>query len=177
MLAGTPWTPEHFGRLSEKHVASIYGWLLFRSDASTAADLAVETLAEAWQHRARFRGDDDSVGGWLMGIARNLLLRYYRSHRVENAARARIGMRLTTEAVDETDEVERRLLGEALRPQLEMAMKSLSANEREAVEEHIVAGRPYADLAPLLGCTEQAARLRVSRGLRRLRRELKGVKL
>jgi RNA polymerase sigma-70 factor (ECF subfamily) len=48
------------------------------------------------------------------------------------------------------------------------AMADLPAGMRDAVALRIVESRPYAAIAAELGCTEQAARLRVSRGLRRL---------
>jgi DNA-directed RNA polymerase specialized sigma24 family protein len=47
-------------------------------------------------------------------------------------------------------------------------MAELPASLRDAVALRIVEAQPYSAIAVELGCTEQAARLRVSRALRRL---------
>ena len=48
----------------------------------------------------------------------------------------------------------------------------LSHDQREAMTLRVIEGRPYEEIARTLSCTEQAARARVSRGLRRLTRLL-----
>jgi len=48
------------------------------------------------------------------------------------------------------------------------ALSRLSVEQREALTLRVVDGRPYEEVARILGCTEQAARARVSRGLHRL---------
>ena len=48
------------------------------------------------------------------------------------------------------------------------AYQSLSPDQRDALTLRVVEGRPYPEVASALSCTEQAARARVSRALRRL---------
>lgn len=55
-------------------------------------------------------------------------------------------------------------LAEALRA----AAATLSDRQFEAVRLRVATGLSYADVASALGCTEGAARVRVSRGLARL---------
>jgi RNA polymerase sigma-70 factor (ECF subfamily) len=52
------------------------------------------------------------------------------------------------------------------------AFTLLSEEQREALTLRVVEGRPYAEVAEQLSCTEETARARVSRGLRRLARVL-----
>lgn len=52
------------------------------------------------------------------------------------------------------------------------AVRALPPKQRTAVVHRIVADRPYAEIAEVLGCSEDAARQSVSAGLRRLREEL-----
>ena len=64
-------------------------WLRARvADPDVATDLLAETFAEVVCSIERYRGEgDESAVGWVWGIARNLLRRYYRRQRVETAAR------------------------------------------------------------------------------------------
>jgi RNA polymerase sigma-70 factor, ECF subfamily len=48
------------------------------------------------------------------------------------------------------------------------AIASLPPADRDALELRVVEDRPYSEVASQLRCTPQAARLRVSRALRRL---------
>jgi RNA polymerase sigma-70 factor (ECF subfamily) len=43
-------------------------------------DLTIETFVRAWKSRHRFRGDDSAALGWLLKIARNLVIDAYRRH-------------------------------------------------------------------------------------------------
>ena len=48
------------------------------------------------------------------------------------------------------------------------ALDELPERDREALSLRVIEARPYREIATLLGCSEQAARVRVSRGLQRL---------
>ena len=48
------------------------------------------------------------------------------------------------------------------------ALTTLSAEQREAMTLRVIEQRPYSEVAEMLACTEQTARARVSRGLKRL---------
>jgi RNA polymerase sigma-70 factor (ECF subfamily) len=69
-----------FGRLyEEKHVLvfrHIYG--LCGGPTALAEDLTAETFMRAWQARTSFTGDRDAAVGWLLRIARNLVIDYHR---------------------------------------------------------------------------------------------------
>jgi RNA polymerase sigma-70 factor (ECF subfamily) len=47
-------------------------------DSSTAADLADETIARAWQSRATYDPDQGTPRQWIYGIARNVRSRHLR---------------------------------------------------------------------------------------------------
>jgi RNA polymerase sigma factor (sigma-70 family) len=51
-------------------------------------------------------------------------------------------------------------------------LRRLGVRDRAVLYLALVEGRPYADVARTLGCTEEAARARASRALRRLRSDL-----
>ena len=162
--------PDAFVAFYREHSRALLTFFARRTlDAEVAADLTAETFAAAYAARARFRGRGEGSGPWLYGIARNKLSRYYRSSRVEVEARARIGLpeqvSLCESDIARIEElVDFAPTGQAVRE----ALRELSARDREAVSLRVVDARSYREIAALLGCSEQAARVRVARGLQRL---------
>jgi RNA polymerase sigma-70 factor (ECF subfamily) len=84
---------------------------------------------------------------------------------VETRARRRLGLPTDLASEDGYAAVEDRL---SPRAALAEALETLSEHEREALELRVVDELPYADVASRLGVRPAAARLRVSRALRRL---------
>jgi RNA polymerase sigma factor (sigma-70 family) len=138
-------------------------------DVEAARDLTAETFAQAFEHRRRFRGSTDvEARGWLYGIARHQLSRYARSGMVERKAVERLGIRLPTVGADDYARVVE-LAGLAqLRERVAAAFGELSDRQRDALRLRVVDERPYYEVAQTLGISEQTARARVSRALRRL---------
>jgi len=166
-LSGTD--GEAFGVLYDRHVESIFAWCRART-GEAAADLTAEVFARAWLHRRRFRDEaSGSAGPWLFGIAGNLYRDWQRRRRVETSARKRLGL---PELVEDPDlaRVDERL---SLPAEAIEAIASLPLADRHALQLRVVEDRPYSEVASRLACTPQAARLRVSRALRRLQTNLK----
>ena len=114
---------------------------------------------------------------WLFGIARNLLRQYHKHHRIETAARRRLGIALDLAGFEDYEAVEERLQAGALGPQLRDAVGALPSDQRLALELRVVDQLDYEEVAGRLGISQNAARLRVSRALRSLfveRREATG---
>ena len=157
---------EAFRIVYDRHAARVLRFLESRcDDRDTALDLTAEVFARAWLFRRRFR---DEAGGsalpWLLGIARNVLRASLEGRRVEAEARRRLGLEARDVAVaahaqwllDDDGEVE-------------AVLAQLPSHERDAVALRVVESLSYRDVAGRLGCSEAAARVRVHRGLERLR--------
>jgi RNA polymerase sigma factor (sigma-70 family) len=154
-----------FAELYRRHAPTVHDWFR-RRIAAVASDLTAETFAQAWLSRRRFRDQrDGSALPWLLGIARNTLRASARRHRVETRARARLGLPLDLATEDGYDRVDARL---SLGWELTRALDELPEHERSAVELRVVDQLAYAEIADRLAIRPAAARLRVSRGLRRL---------
>src|SRR5262245_4621094 len=154
-----------FGVLYERHALRIYRWSRRRLEWA-ASDLTAETFAQAWLGRDRFR--DEHAGSalpWLFGIARNVLRETARLDRLETRARERLGLPLDLAAEEGYAKVEERL---SPRVALAAALDDLPEHEREALELRVVGELPYDAVAEQLAIRPAAARLRVSRALRRL---------
>jgi RNA polymerase sigma factor (sigma-70 family) len=154
-----------FGVLYGRHAAAVHDWFA-RRVAWAAADLTAETFARAWLSRRRFSDERDGTAlPWLLGIARNVLRESARADRVETAARRRLGLPLVVAEDDGFTDVDDRL---SPQPSLRAALEELPPHERRALELRVVDELPYDDVARSLRIRPAAARLRVSRALRRL---------
>jgi len=160
-----------FTELYDRHVAQINAWARARV-GEHAADLTAEVFARAWLARRRFRDEGGgSAAPWLLGIAGNVLRESLKKAAVESKARRRLGLPAALASDDGLEAVEERLSlpAAALR-----AVRDLPESEREILTLRVVEERPYREIAEQLGCSSQAARLRVSRALRRLHATLEG---
>lgn len=154
-----------FGELYRRHASTVHGWFRRRL-AWAASDLTAEAFAQAWLSRRSFRDEaDGSALPWLLGIARNVARESARRNEVETRARRRLGLPTDLASEDGYADVEERL---SPRTALTDALETLPDHEREALELRIVDELPYTDVAARLGVRPAAARLRVSRALRRL---------
>lgn len=157
--------PSAFSELYARHVGEVYRWFRRRLDWA-ASDLTAETFARAWLGRGRFRDErDGSALPWLLGIASNVLADTIRRNRIETRARERLGLPLDLAGEDGYTAVEERL---SPRDALTRGLGSLPAHERDALELRVVDELSYAQVAKRLAIRPAAARLRVSRALRRL---------
>jgi RNA polymerase sigma factor (sigma-70 family) len=157
--------PAAFSALYVRHARTIHIWFA-RRIGWAAADLTAETFARAWLSRARFEDQrDGSALPWLLGIAANVLADSIRRDRIETRARERLRLPLDLAGEDGYTAVEQRL---SPRQALREALESLPPHEREALELRVVDELPYEQVAARLAIRPAAARLRVSRALRRL---------
>ena len=90
-------------------------------------------------------------------------------------ARARLGMPLAFADCEDYERVDEREEAVAMGPRLHGALSSLPSEQRRALQLRVVHGLPYEEVAGRLGCSQNAARLRVSRGLRALTVQLRGA--
>ena len=161
---------ESFVALYREHAEGLLAFFARRTlDGEAAADLAAETFAQALASRQRFGDHGEGAGPWLYAIASHQLAHYYRRGRASAKARERLGMPARAElSQEDLQRIEELIDLGAVAGEVRRAMAELPASLRDAVALRIVEAQPYSAIAVELGCTEQAARLRVSRALRRL---------
>jgi RNA polymerase sigma-70 factor (ECF subfamily) len=168
LILGAHKDPDLFRLLYDRYSARLHRFFWRRTDnREVALDLTAETFAQAWLARKRFQDlAGGNAGPWLFTIARRLLIASVEKQTLE------------TRALDEL-QVEMRPNSDELRPHqgwldgldadLQEVLAELPSQQRQAVELRIVRELPYAAIGRHLGCSPTAARIRVSRGLRRLR--------
>lgn len=161
--------PEAFAQFYERHAEDVLRYFARHTlDPSSAAELTSETFAQAFASRARFRDRGTPAAAWLFTIARHQLSRYHRKGVVEAAARTKLGMRRAEVSAKDYERIEELIDFERVGRAIARAMTTLSEEQREALTLRVIEGRPYEEVARLLACSEQTARARVSRGLKKL---------
>jgi len=166
-----PLTADDIARLYRSEARRLAGFLVARThDPEVALDLVAETFASVVRDRRQFRGHgDEAAAAWIHGIARNLLSNWYRRGEVERRAMRRLG--IERPAIGEAEYERLVELGglEQMRARVAEELGRLPDEQRAAVEMRVLGERSYEEVARVLGVSEQAARARVSRGLRALK--------
>lgn len=160
--------------LYEAQGQSLLRFLMRRTlDAQVSIDLVSETFAVALEQRKKFRGEGEAVArSWLFGIANNLLNDYFRSGSTERRAMGRVGMDRVEVLDHEIERIDELAGTSELRSALAGALAELGEESREALQLKVVDELPYPEVASRMNVTEQVARARVSRGLRKLRERI-----
>lgn len=148
-----------FAATAERHLDDVYGYLVYLTrDPALAEDLAAETFEKALKLWRRFDARRASSRTWLCQIARTTALDWFRS---EERRRRREERAAPPERVDAT-------LSEGLSPELETALASLSAGEREVIALRVLLELEGEEAARVLGISPTAVSTRLSRALSKL---------
>jgi RNA polymerase sigma factor (sigma-70 family) len=153
-----------FERLYADCHAAILGYVLRRAEnPDDAADAIAETFLIAWRRSEEIPGGEERRL-WLYGVARRVLANQRRGER----RRFALTQRLSTELahVPRPSEPTNALAG------LTDAFKQLPESDREILALEGWEGLEPAQIATVLGCSRNAARIRLHRARRRLAEEL-----
>jgi RNA polymerase sigma factor (sigma-70 family) len=156
-----------FEALYAQHHAQILGYALRRLDRpDEAADVLAETFLVAWRRLDAVPEGERSCL-WLYGVARRVLS----NHRRGEHRRTQLADRLRAELSARVP------LGEAPgeRTALAVAFRSLTDDDRELLALQGWEGLSAGEIAAVLGCTRNAARIRLHRARRRLQAALAGA--
>jgi RNA polymerase sigma factor (sigma-70 family) len=166
--------PEGFVPFYRQEAEAVLLFLTRRTlDGEVALDLTAETFAQAWRGWSRVREESrKEMRAWLFTIARRQLGHYLRHGQAQRTAVRRLGIRTPGVHEDDLAAIEDAAgLGD-VRLGLKLQLGRLSDEQRDALQLRVVEEMPYEEVARRLGVSEQAARARVSRGLRTLQRAL-----
>jgi len=146
-----------FNVLYEANYERILGYALRRTQHADALDVVSETFTVAWRRLAQLpEGDEARL--WLYGTARRVLANHQRSLR----RRARLGGRLHDEAASAPSASSAEPTGAVA-----AAFARLRPGDRELLGLVAWEGLDAREIARVLGCSHNAARIRVHRARRR----------
>ena len=151
-----------FDALFRRHYETVRRLCARLVDATdTGDDLAQETFLRVLRHRSTFRGDARFTT-WVYRIARNACLEQIARRARDRKLGERWGKEVSAQTPDATDQ-----LGDT--DLLAVAMRALSAEQREVLVLCRFHELPFAEIGEILGCTAGAARVRAHRALADLR--------
>jgi RNA polymerase sigma-70 factor, ECF subfamily len=160
-----------FGALFDRHHAAVHAFLSrFLGDATLAEDVVQEVFLRVWRYRESFDATQ-RFAAWLYGIARRTALTEVgRAHRRELSldelpAEDREAAELSGGGSGGDDRV-REL---ALRDQVNEALQALPPEQRACLVLREYEERSYQEIAAIVGCTPENARVLAFRARRALR--------
>jgi RNA polymerase sigma-70 factor, ECF subfamily len=154
-----------FSAVYDEHVWQVYGFFAYRMrNRADAEDLTQQTFERALRSWSRYDPSRAGVATWLLVIARNLLVDHFRADR---SARRQPLDELDGEHDALVDAREQPDLG--LEPDLERALASLGARERELVALRFGGGLTGPEIAAATGLSLANVQQILSRSLRRMR--------
>jgi RNA polymerase sigma-70 factor (ECF subfamily) len=150
-----------FADVAREHLDDVYRYLVFlTADPTLAEDLTGETFEKAFRRWKRFDPRRGSERTWLCQLARSRALDHFRSE----SRRRRREDRAAVEAVESVSPP----FGEGISPELDSALRSLSAGEREVVVLRVVLELDALAAAHVLGIGRTACSMRLARALQKL---------
>jgi len=160
---------EAFQALYQRTHLIVYRYIFGLYDGATqdVEDLTADTFSRAWKARRRFRGDPDAALGWLLRIARNLVIDTFRRHKVRGYP----------QDIDEyiipspqASPEERALLQEEVTT-LWNAINKLPYQQREIIVLRYFLGWQVKAIASYLEMKENTVSVNIRRAIKRIRKE------
>lgn len=155
--------PVDFQDMYQRHQLAVFRYIygLTSGAQEDAEDLTAETFLRAWKARQRFEGDMESAIGWLLSIAKRLVLDgYRRSQRANTLPASHVQVESTPERI---------ALGDEQRQFLFTLMADLPYEQREILSLRYLLDWRVGEIARHLGTTENNISVIIHRTLSKLR--------
>lgn len=152
-----------FAEAADQHLDDVYGYLSwFTGDRGAAEELTSETFERALRLWHRFDPSRGSARTWLCQMARTVALDHFRAER-RRVRREQLAA--VPERIDER-------FADSLSPDLEAALRALTAGEREVVALRVLLDLDAGTAARVLGISPTNCTTRLNRALRKLEEAL-----
>jgi RNA polymerase sigma factor (sigma-70 family) len=160
--ADRPASPEaRFNALFARHYPAVFGYAARRVGRDEAGDAAAEVFTVAWRRMGKVPEEPETLP-WLYGVARKVVANQERS--------ARRRLRLTTKAATGLAPAHEGPGPAAL--DVEAALRHLAPADQEVLRLAAWEELPPAEMALVLGCSANAAAVRLHRARQRLAGEM-----
>lgn len=148
----------------DSYAADIYRYVILRIGVKEVAeDIVSEIFLSAWKHRVQYNSGKASAKTWLFTIAKNALIDHYRKTKPQSE--------LSENIKDGTDLVETTHWN-LLSDEIQVALQTLTKEQREIVELRVWHGFSHAEIAQLISKDERAVRVMFHRSLQSLKKHI-----
>ena len=155
-----------FAALYEAHMPRVYRYVLYRvGDVPTAEDLTSTVFEKALNSFHRYSSEQASFPTWLMAIARNTLIDYYRMSGKRRDIPLEAAREVTADDPLPDEEAARKEELEVLR----LCISRLSRREQEIISFKFGAGTTNRSIAGLLNVSESNIGVTLYRAVHKLR--------
>jgi RNA polymerase sigma-70 factor (ECF subfamily) len=155
-----------FAQLYRRHADRVYRYLLVRlGDQHLAQDVTAQTFLAALERLATYRGEGEFLS-WLLAIARHKAADALRSRMSTLPLEAAADVESPQAPVDQVVEARLRL------DEIAQALRSIAPERAEALALRVVGGLSAAEAGVVMGKSEAAVKMLVSRAIHDLRERL-----
>lgn len=155
-----------FAQLYRRHADRVYRYLLVRlSDQHLAQDVTAQTFLAALERLATYRGEGEFIS-WLLAIARNKAADALRMRTATLPLEAAADVESPQAPVEQIVEARLRL------DEVARALRSIAPERAEALALRVVGGLSAAEVGAVMGKSEAAVKMLVSRAIHDLRERL-----
>ncbi|MBM3138931.1 MAG: sigma-70 family RNA polymerase sigma factor [Chloroflexi bacterium] len=159
-----------FSALYASHVDRVYRYLLSRTSIpAEAEELTSRTFLNALAHLDQYRGRGQGFGAWLMSIAHNLLVNWYRDR---GRRPPTVDLDAAADVPADTPGPESSLERNELIQRVRAAVSTLAEDRQQLIALKYVDGLPNAEIGRIMRRTEGAVKALHHRTLRELQRRL-----
>jgi RNA polymerase sigma-70 factor (ECF subfamily) len=167
LVAAAKRNPRQFARLYDRHVSSVYKYLLSRTGKQQLAeDLTADTFLSALEALADFK-NTGSFSAWLFTIARNKLMDYFRQNGKQLSPAEEKFL-----VVERDDTPLDQLIQEENMHQVQDIVHGLEQEEVELLRLRFAADLKYAEIGEQLGKSEDAVKKSLYRLLKSIRTKM-----
>jgi RNA polymerase sigma-70 factor (ECF subfamily) len=160
--------PAAFAELYRRYANRVYRYLLAQlGDVHQAQDLAAETFLAALEDIGSYRGQG-RFAAWLFTIARHTAADYFRRRR----RRATLPLDAAAQIVDPGPPLEQMIAARLRLEQVLALLPQLVPERAEALTLRIFSGLSVAEVAQIMGKSEAAVRMLLSRAVHDLQKRL-----
>lgn len=161
-----------FDALYQRYYLRVYRYFRAHLDNDDdAADLAQQVFFQVWMHLYRYRPEKASAATWIFSIAHHRLIDFYRG----------VHLSISWEALSEGTAVdfnpEQRVIAAELISCVRKLLESLSQAERDLLALRFAARLSLAEIAAIIGKSEEATKKQLARLLQRLRQQYRRLLL
>lgn len=156
-----------FGALYDRYLERVYRYVYYRvGSVEEAEDLTEEIFLKAWEAIGRYREQGVPFSAWLMRLAHNHVVDYFRTCRPT----VQLAEAVPARTPDPEHVAEQRLATEAVL----RAMRSLTSEQQQVLILRFIEELDHSEIAAIMGKNEGAVRALQFRGLSALRAAMAG---
>lgn len=171
MVASVRDLRDSFSDVYLQHADGIYRFALERTrSAAVAEDIVGDTMLAALEAIDTYDPSRGSVSAWLFTIARNRIRNHQRAQRRFWTKLSRLWS-----ATDDADELPDLVVRTERAVRVRSALARLSTTDHEVILLRYSGGLTSREISELLGVSDGAIRVRLTRALQRLATELGGI--